>query len=395
MKTGNGKRGRPGARNTQPPKELASACNVPPGGVVCHTSDSATASKSRSTGVDRDPDSIPDALRRPEPLVDVAVAEEFLELLAAPFRNVRCPPLFRAIVLLHRNGRTSSDFYEVASEEQRHNLLASLNATDGDITAVCFGIGVLGHEPEHGRGTADDVVAASCFVADVDGKNFGALDECREFITKRLADLGLEPTAIVASGHGYHVYFVLEEPWLLRNDPDRTAFRQKQRSLAEELRGDHILDPSRVMRLPGTVNRKDDAKPVPCEVLELNPESLFSIEDIDALPAVSDAVLDGEYELDDDLDDEEHERVYALLRRYARVNRRVRSTVLSTKLTCASESEQDFAIMCALFELGFTARQGVHIARHQRLQRDGERPGKVSRLDYWERTAAAALDRVG
>jgi hypothetical protein len=327
--------------------------------------------------------------------VDVEIAEEFLERLDAPLRSSARGSECRSIFLLRRDRSPLVYHYPVGEPQARHELLQGVNDIGGDATGVFFGLGLLESRPATGRGRDDDVVAVSSFVVDVDAKSFPSPSACERFIRERLRELGLEPTILVQSGHGFHVYLFLTGPWRFSEDGDRAAYRQRQRWLAENLRGDHIIDPARIMRLPGTLNRKDASNPVACEIIEVHLDSRVAVEDIAALPATSDAVLDGEFELGEDLNQDEHDRVYSLLRRYARVSRRVRNTVLCTELSCASESEQDFVLMCILFKLGFTIRQTVHVARHQRLKRNGERTDKVGRIDYWERTAASALDRVG
>ena len=72
-----------------------------------------------------------------------------------------------------------------------------------------------------------------------------------------------EPAVYVNSGHGYHAYWLLDEPvkaWkvnsLLRNISNRTGSDGK------------VAESARIMRLPATINNKNE--PVKCEVVEFN-----------------------------------------------------------------------------------------------------------------------------
>lgn len=62
------------------------------------------------------------------------------------------------------------------------------------------------------------------------------------------------PTAVIDSGGGFWGL------WLLDEELPPDAIRARLHWLAKKLGGDHTTDPSRIMRLPGTVNWPDDAK---------------------------------------------------------------------------------------------------------------------------------------
>lgn len=129
-------------------------------------------------------------------------------------------------------------------------------------------------------------------------------DEARE----RCQRAGLPPpTRIICSGNGVHLYWLLSEPYLIDDagDPPRvrkewveaggkkhaveyfvdpqgeTVFSWTSRAfglkpgrlagIAGKIGGDHTTDLSRLLRLPGTWNRKDERNgrpPVLCEIVE-------------------------------------------------------------------------------------------------------------------------------
>jgi len=129
-----------------------------------------------------------------------------------------------------------------------------------------------------------------------------ALERCRQ------AGLPL-PSIIVRSGHGVHLYWLLAEPYLIddagepfpiwrkydqatrrnryyRNaektdevfpktfvSPKCHAIKQVIKGIAKQIGGDHTEDLARMMRLPGTLNRKDcrnGKEPALCELVEID-----------------------------------------------------------------------------------------------------------------------------
>lgn len=70
------------------------------------------------------------------------------------------------------------------------------------------------------------------------------------------------PSMIVNSGHGYHVYWLLDKP---RGHEVKPIIDE----LAKVLKADTgATDTARILRVPDTMNVKDE--PVPCELVELN-----------------------------------------------------------------------------------------------------------------------------
>jgi len=75
----------------------------------------------------------------------------------------------------------------------------------------------------------------------------------------RLARLPLRPSAVVQSGGGLHVYWFLREPLDLRDSVMCGEARQLLRRLACAVGADlAAAEPARVLRLPGTLNRKPE-----------------------------------------------------------------------------------------------------------------------------------------
>ncbi len=130
----------------------------------------------------------------------------------------------------------------------------------------------VGANPRSCRaGNADSVEIARVLFVDLD--NDVTPSEARQ----RVIDAGVPfPTMIVSTGHGQHLWWVLEEPKM-----DLEQWTGRQKALIRVLDGDPVVhDPPRIMRLPGLVNHKPPPKPV----------SLFAVDrdarhSIDCFPA--------------------------------------------------------------------------------------------------------------
>ena len=106
--------------------------------------------------------------------------------------------------------------------------------------------------------------------------------ECR----KRLAECPLPPSIIVATGGGFHVYWMLIEP--LDAVTECALAESYLRRLAGYFDGDPACaEVARVLRIPGTLNHKDDPpRPVVQERLDIN--CCYNASDFDEwLPADS------------------------------------------------------------------------------------------------------------
>jgi hypothetical protein len=90
----------------------------------------------------------------------------------------------------------------------------------------------------------------------------------------------LPPSAIVQSGHGYHLYWFLNDPLT-----DTSTIEQLNQLLAKDV---PTADPAcwncnRILRVPGTTNNKEPEKPVKVVLQKLSPEITYDILDIRVL----------------------------------------------------------------------------------------------------------------
>lgn len=75
---------------------------------------------------------------------------------------------------------------------------------------------------------------------------------------QRLGEVELpDPSIVVDSGHGVHVYWLLDREYRINSIVDRLAFENTLRSIGNCVRCDAVFDVSRLLRLPGFNNCKN------------------------------------------------------------------------------------------------------------------------------------------
>jgi hypothetical protein len=140
-----------------------------------------------------------------------------------------------------------------------------------------------------------------------------------------------KPSIVVSSGNGAHLYWLLDQPFLIDDagpafpiykgfteyrtqkgdvktktvyyldeaktqvvDPRKLLSAKAkfiqgiQQGMAQKLGGDHTQDLARILRLPGTLNRKDERngkQPVPCTLVEINTDRRYAITEFECFHA--------------------------------------------------------------------------------------------------------------
>ena len=127
-----------------------------------------------------------------------------------------------------------------------------------------------------GGKTNEHVACWRCLFVDFDNVS-------QETVQERLLESALPaPTMIIASGHGYHVYWRLSEPIT-----DIACGTQSQKKLIVLLGSDKsVHDASRIMRAPGLLNHKQPA--APCRIVEAHPDRRYDLEEITSILDLSD-----------------------------------------------------------------------------------------------------------
>lgn len=131
------------------------------------------------------------------------------------------------------------------------------------------------------RGKNEDVSIVTALYADIDIKGPAhketELPETQDEAVEFLNSLPIVPSIVVSSGNGFHAYWLLNEPYKISNEEDRNnisdilAGWQKYINNAAKEKGwrlDTVSDLARVLRLPGTLNHKNEESLVECNVIE-------------------------------------------------------------------------------------------------------------------------------
>lgn len=85
------------------------------------------------------------------------------------------------------------------------------------------------------------------------------------------------PTYIVDSGHGVHVYWAI-------SDLDAKSFLRLQRRLCRKYGTDEAVSKIyQLMRVPGTVNTKNEAAPIKCDYWSAPTDAVYTCEELDKL----------------------------------------------------------------------------------------------------------------
>ena len=132
------------------------------------------------------------------------------------------------------------------------------------------------------RGKTETIECVNCLYAEFDFSDFPGETEDEQAMACRqhIHDLEPEPSATVASGAGYHCYWLLSDTWHLEDDKARDSARRLQAAWVGYVGGDGAAkDLARVLRVPGSVNHKYD-EPRPVELVSWRPELRYSPKDL-------------------------------------------------------------------------------------------------------------------
>ena len=112
-------------------------------------------------------------------------------------------------------------------------------------------------DPQYVRSQIAYIAAINCLFAEFDGPDFGGKGRAITHINL----LDPPPSAVIDSGGGYHAYWLLDEPKVI-DDANREYITRLQYRWVNFVQSDGgAKDLARVLRIPGTVNRKAQYAP--------------------------------------------------------------------------------------------------------------------------------------
>ncbi len=131
------------------------------------------------------------------------------------------------------------------------------------------------------RGLIRDVQAVNCLYAEFD------IDDItrKDFVLQSIQTMDTPPSVIVFSGGGYHCYWLLDSTFVVNTDEDLEHIKTVQYAWNDYVSGSDIAvkDLARVLRIPGTHNRKPEYHPYYPEVqfVQCDLECTYALETLE------------------------------------------------------------------------------------------------------------------
>ena len=171
-------------------------------------------------------------------------------------------PIFLANLPVVR-GRGQRPYHQYAHNEAE--LLHFIARYDRPGRSLYFTVATL----KEGTTRSKETVQSACWVwAEVDFKDHPGVPP--EEILRRIQAAPLPPTLIVASGHGYHLYWRLNEPLDAAPGKAQQDLEEGLKLACRYVGGDtNATEAARLLRLPRSCNRKDGGS-VPVEIVSEN-----------------------------------------------------------------------------------------------------------------------------
>ena len=196
------------------------------------------------------------------------------------------------------------------------------------------------------KGSADSAAWVPALWIDIDSTDPRDLEKLKAF--------NPVPSFILASGGGWHGYWLLEQPFTLGTDADKQKIAAILRGLFLALGGDpgYVKSVASVMRLPDSVNTKPERGGVVVEIVESDPEWRYPLSDFAWLESTASEERIGDM------------RVVTLNGHHPLPPRT--EQYLATGATNGSRNAELFAAACQLRDAGYSQSDAERelVARH-------------------------------
>lgn len=178
---------------------------------------------------------------------------------------------------LHRGGEWSY-FWTMPDKKTTWYKTGSRIPEPPKADGVYFGVHPTDQNKANGRGSLDIISAINCLFSEFDEKDF----DNQQTLNNHLTKLELSPSIRIKSGGGVHCYWLLDQPYKLHDQDARDHARRLQARWVQFTGGDQgSKDLARVLRMPGTLNKKyDPPRPVEIEYCDL--QRVFSLAELAA-----------------------------------------------------------------------------------------------------------------
>lgn len=129
------------------------------------------------------------------------------------------------------------------------------------------------------RALIETIEAVNCLFAEFDL----AEGQSPEHLLESVNQLDIPPSVIIFSGGGYHAYWLLEQTYHIDSDEARQRIIDIQYAWDDLVTGDnHVKDLARVLRIPGTYNRKPEYAPnyPQVEIVKFDMDLVYSLDEL-------------------------------------------------------------------------------------------------------------------
>ncbi len=166
-------------------------------------------------------------------------------------------------------GEVRALWTQIGNEKQRNAMLHQADKLNGEGYGVYFAPCLRSQK----KGNAASAALLPALWIDIDGP-----EEHRQRDLERLQAFDPPPSVIVASGGGWHGYWLLDEPLLLVEDNKQKIGRVMQ-GLFTALGGDkgYVKSVASVMRLPGSINTKPDRDGAAVHITDWHPDRRYTL----------------------------------------------------------------------------------------------------------------------
>jgi len=128
------------------------------------------------------------------------------------------------------------------------------------------------------KGKEENIKQVRCLWIDLDCED--AKDQEKKL--SEIRKFEFEPSIIVNSGHGLHCYWLLDEIYEIHNEKELMHIKGIVKGLTKAIPGaDHAFDLSRILRIPGTQNRKIPGNIAEVELINFNPELRYPLQELE------------------------------------------------------------------------------------------------------------------
>ncbi len=237
------------------------------------------------------------------------------------------------------------------------NRYPSLQSVNEQGANIYFGV-----NPRAGRGgTKSNIQSCSHLWADLDECS---VDDARTHWQR----IGIEPSLIIDSGHGVHLYWKLRERIDLQDDARRVQLEGLLKNFYADLDSDSTQDVTRLLRLPGFLNVKRE--PVPCRIVEYHANLNFDLADFSAWQPDAERIGDSA-NTSKQLSAASLPTSVTAFSSDSIDMRRVRGLVGTLDRDSKDRSRRDFWVVCKLLSLGLSSDEVCQLVHgHSKFQTD-------------------------